>query len=669
MSSPADETNHDFEFAQRGLVATFKDPLVFSDPNRGGGGKDDKGTHVVWNTEAYDFMQDDCPPDLANPSLWRQGQLCSVTAGLYHVVDGIWQIRGLDLANMTFVRVPSTNSVVIIDCLTSVETARRGIELFQEHWRETVGQGGSADIAALIYTHCHVDHFGGAQAVVDEAAVHGTGSPLKILGPDGFLEHAVSENIYAGAAMNRRSVYMYGERLDKSPTGQIGCGLGQALSSGTGAIIAPTHVIKVDGPLLPDLAIKGLDVVCQLTPGTEAPAEVNFWFPQYNALCMAENATHTQHNIQTLRGAPVRDARLWSRYLDESIALFGEKADVAFASHHWPTWKYAGDGDSPQENLILTFLSEQRDFYAYLHNETLRRLNNGQTPVEIAEAIVMPPELSLRTHLRGYYGSVSHNVKAVYDRYMGWFDGNPANLWRHPPVAEGVRYVAAIGGRDAVLARAEEYRKSGDLRFAATLLSHLVFSGVSGDQADLVARERLADVYTQLGRGAENGTWRNIYLTGAHELLHVPEGGVASLAPSSLMALNFDELFDTVAIRIDGPAAFEHKGLTIDFMVGDMQVGPGDKIKGAAWHLRLSHGALTGRAMEYVQPRATASDVDLTVWLSHAGLVQLVGSAAAGSPKRISDIEGATTAGDPGAWDAVTSLIVLPNPAFNIVTP
>ncbi|KAJ6438187.1 beta-lactamase domain-containing protein [Purpureocillium lavendulum] len=577
-----------------------------------------------------------------------------MTAGLYQVVDGVFQVRGLDLANMNIVQVPGGNGIVIIDCLTSVETARRALEVYQGYHRGLFGQ--DADIKALVYTHCHADHFGGAQAIVDKA-----GADLVVIGPDGFLEHAVSENIYAGAAMTRRSVYMYGERLDKSPTGQIGAGLGQALSAGVNSLVAPTQIIKRDGPLEP--AINGLDIVCQLTPGTEAPAEVNFYFPQYKALCMAENATHTLHNIQTLRGAPVRDARLWSRYLDESIALFGTASEVVFSSHHWPTWKQA-DGDDDGD-LVVRFLSEQRDYYAYLHNETLRQLNNGQTPLEIAESIQMPPSLSTRTNLQGYYGSVSHNVKGVYDRYMGWFDGNPANLWRHTPVGEATRYVAAMGGRDAVLAKAADYQADADLRFAATLLNHLVFS----DSKDDDAKQQLGSIYTKLGQGAENGTWRNIYLAGARELLYGAEAGNLTMSPDSLMAVNLDELFDTLAIRIEGPRAVLEKGVTIEFMVEAMRTGLLGASKPAGWHLRLSNGALTGRAVKYVAPpKPRDGTVDLTVWLNHEALVKVVGSAAAGQPITLDSL-GLVTSGDEAAWDTITALIVLPNPAFNIVTP
>lgn len=636
--APTYEGNKDFEFAQRGLVATPSSAQIYSD----------SGSEVVWNTDAYNFLQADCP-STANKLLWRQGQLCSATAGLYMVTDGVYQVRGFDIANMSIVRIPSSNGIVIVDCLTSVETARSALDLYMQYHKQQTGQ--DAAVKALIYTHCHGDHFGGAQAVLDAAA----GADVAIIAPDGFLEHAVSENIYAGPAMTRRAIYMYGEALDKSPTGQIGVGLGQILSTGATTLVAPTQTVRADGPLLP--AVEGIDIVCQLTPGTEAPAEANFFFPAYAALCMAENATHTLHNIQTLRGAPVRDARLWSRYLDESIALFAAKSTVVFSSHHWPTWNDDG------EDLITAFLSEQRDYYAFLHNESLRCLNNGMTPADIAEAIVMPPTLSARTNLVGYYGSVSHNVKAVYDRYMGWFDGNPANLWPHPPAAEATRLVACMGGAAAVLSAAKDYRARGDVRFAATLLNKLVFA----DASNAAAREELAAVYTSLGQGAENGTWRNIYLTGASELLSAPTPVVTTLSASSLSALNFDELFDVLATRVEGPRAIVQPGVTIEFMVADMAVPGGSRTAAAGWHLRLSNGAVTGRAVAYAAPPSPRdAAVTLTVWLSHAQLVDTVGCAAV---CEASPLDAFTTAGDTAAWEVVAGLVQVPDPAFAIVTP
>lgn len=634
-----DSETRDFEFAQRGLVAKFNNHLVVSDTNK------DK---IVWNTKAFEFLQEECPKT-ANKSLWRQGQLCSATAGLYLVTDGIYQVRGLDVSNMTIVQIPNTNKVVIVDCLTCVETARQAIELYQEHHQSQFGR--EAEIHALFYTHCHVDHFGGAQAVVDKAPKN-----LRIIGPDGFQRHAVSENIYAGAAMIRRAIYQYGEALSNDPTGQIGCGLGQAVATGVSSLIAPNQVITEDGILKP--GVEGLEIVCQLTSGTEAPAEVNFYFPVYSALCMAENATHTLHNIQTLRGAPVRDARKWSRYLDDSIALFGDKTDVVFASHHWPIW------NSGEENLVVTFLSEQRDFYAYLHNETLRLLNDGKTPVEIAEEIDIPPSLSTRAHIRGYYGSISHNVKGIYDRYMGWFNGNPAYLWPLSPVGEATQFVECMGGSDSVLEKAKHYHANGNLRFAATLLDKLIFSDPE-NIAD--AKAELASVYQKLGQGAENGIWRNIYLTGAYELQHGPQPAINVISPAALMALELDQLFDTVAIRVNGPLASLQASITIDFMVEDM---PQNTTKGpVGWRLRLSNGALTGRGVVYTPPpNPRDSTANLTTWLTHETLVRIVGSAAAGRPISL-DQQDTIHSGDVGAWDTIASLASPVDAGFNIVTP
>ncbi|KAJ5921104.1 beta-lactamase domain-containing protein [Penicillium verhagenii] len=645
----SDNVDFKFAFAQRGFVRKATSPVIYSDGS----------THeVIWDTNAYDFLEADVP-STANVSLWRQGQLCSTTAGLYHVMEGIYQIRGFDLANMSIVQIPKTNGIIIIDCLTSVETARAAIELYQEEHRDKFGK--DAEIKALFYTHCHVDHFGGAQAIVDIATTAGT--PLQIIGPDGFLEHAVSENVYAGPAMARRSIYMYGEALTKSPDGQIGCGLGQALSTGASSLVAPPQVITSDGLLSP--AVDGLQIICQLTPGTEAPAEVNFYFPDYRALCMAENATHTLHNIQTLRGAPVRDARLWSRYLDESITLFGDKSDVVFSSHHWPTW-------NEDESKVVQFLSEQRDYYAYLHNETLRQLNDGKTPIEIAEEIQMPPTLSARTNLRGYYGSVSHNVKAVYDHYMGWFNANPAYLWPLTPVDEATELVKCMGGSQSVLEKAQAYHSDKNLRFAATLLDKLVFATQSNaDEKDSdvaqKAKEELAAVYTELGYGAENGTWRNFFLTGAFELQNGAQPSVNAISPASLLALGFDQLFDSIGVRINGPEAFKQpskyleKEITIDFMVDD--VGN----EGSGWHLRLSNAALTGHVVQYTAaPKTRDSNVDLTVWLTHQELVTLVGGASVGQSPTLDQL---VTSGNVEAWTDIVSLVALPNPAFNIVTP
>ena len=452
----ADRT--DFENAERGFVDALDPCVVTAADGR-----------VVWDLRAYAYLEGD-NPGTVHPSLWRQAQLCA-KHGLFEVTSGIYQVRGMDISNMTLVE--GDTGVIVIDPLISTETAAASLALYRKN-------RGDRPVTGVIYTHSHADHFGGVKGVLPDGA-----GEVPILAPEGFLEHAVSENVYAGVAMNRRATYMYGVFLDKSPTGQVGTGLGIATSDGSLSLIAPTVDITRTGQ---EETIDGVRIVFQITPGTEAPAEMNFHFPDHRALCMAENATHNLHNLLTLRGALVRDPRVWSRYLDEAIEMFGVGTDVAFASHHWPTWGTAN---------ATRYLSQQRDLYAYLHDQTLRMLNNGATGMEIAEDIQLPPNLESAWHARGYYGSVSHNVKAIYQRYMGWFDGNPTSLWEHPPQAAATRYVDVIGGQQAVLDKARSYAAAGDLRFAAELLKHAVFASPD----DTAAREALAGVYERLGYG------------------------------------------------------------------------------------------------------------------------------------------------------------------------
>jgi len=516
----------DFENAERGQIDSLDPCLVRAADGR-----------VVWDLEPFSFLDGE-RPDTVHPSLWRQAQLCA-RHGLFLVRDGIYQVRGMDISNMTIIE--GDTGVIVIDPLISAETAAASLALYRKN-------RGDRPVAGVIYTHSHGDHFGGVAGVLPSGA-----GDVPILAPAGFLEHAVSENVYAGTAMNRRATYMYGMFLAASPTGMVSNGLGIAASTGALGLIAPTRDITHTGQ---EETIDGVRIVFQLTPGTEAPAEMNFYFPVQRALCMAENATHNLHNLLTLRGALVRDPRVWSRYLNEAIELFGRDTEVAFASHHWPTWG--------TENVVR-YLSEQRDLYAYLHDQTLRMLNRGATGVEIAEDIELPPALENAWHARGYYGSVSHNVKAIYQRYMGWFDGNPASLWQHPPQAAATRYVDVIGGPQAVLDKARAYADDGDLRFAAELLKHAVFA----DPEDTAARDALADVYQRLGFGAENATWRGFYLTGALELGHgVKTPPLGDLGAGMAGALTVGQLFDTLAIRIDGPRAAA-ESLVIDWRFTD----------------------------------------------------------------------------------------------------
>ena len=593
----------DFENAERGLVDKL-DPCIVKDA----GGK------VVWDLDNYAYLDGE-RPETVHPSLWRQAQLLTIQ-GLFEVTEGIYQVRGLDLSNITFVE--GERGVIAIDPLISAETAAAALALYRKN-------RGDRPVTAVIYTHSHADHFGGVEGILPDGA-----GDVPILAPEGFLEHAVSENVYAGVAMNRRAAYMYGAALERSATGQVSTGLGLATSEGSLGLLAPTLDITHTGQ---EEVVDGVRIVFQMTPGTEAPAEMNFHFPDHRALCMAENATHNLHNLLTLRGALVRDPRIWARYLDEAVELFAADSDVVFASHHWPTWG---------TDELTRYLREQRDFYAYLHDQTLRMLNNGLTGMEIAEDFPLPDALDSAWHTRGYYGSVSHNVKAIYQRYLGWYDGNPTSLWQHPPVAAASRYVEAIGGRDAILAKAAAYAEDGDLRFAAELLKHAVFD----DSSDEAAKGALADVYEKLGFGAENATWRSFYLAGARELREgIQPLTIADLGAGMAAALTVEQLFDTLAIRVDGPKAAEHR-IVIDWRFTD---GNGEV------RLSLSNGAL----IQTPNPRSQL-DVDLTLTLSK---LQLLGLMAGHG------LEGIEHTGDPGVLQTLLGVLDTPNPEFAIVTP
>ncbi|WP_243741782.1 alkyl/aryl-sulfatase [Actinomycetospora succinea] len=605
----ADDTA--FDDARRGYLGTIPDGLVHADDGR-----------VVWNAETWTPALSGPRPDTVNPSLWRQGQLVALH-GLFEVTDGIYQVRGLDLSNMTIIE--GDRGVIVIDPLISTETAAAGLRLYREH-------RGDRPVTAVIYTHSHVDHFGGVRGVVsgDDVAA----GRVPVLAPHGFTEHAVAENVYAGAAMSRRAAYMYGAGLPPGPTGQMGAGLGMTTSTGTVTLIPPTLDITHTGQ---EETLDGVRIVFQVTPGTEAPAEMNFHFPDRRALCMAENATHTLHNLLTLRGALVRDPRAWAAYLTEAIELFADDTDVEFASHHWPTW-----GSERIERL----LSEQRDLYAYQHDQTLRLLNKGFVGAEIAEMLEVPPSLEAAWNTHGYYGSVSHNVKAVYQRYMGWFDGNPANLWRHPPQPAGRRYVEVIGGPDAVLAAGRRAFDAGDFRWVAELVGHLVFA----DPGNTDARELEAAALEQLGFGAENGTWRNFFLTGAAELRGVTAGTPTTTAsPDMIAQLTLAQLFDSIAIQIDGPKAW------------DLTLAADWTIDGTAYWTRLAHGVLThgeGTVRGGSDARITVGRADLLAVLAGAATPDDLAASGRWSVE--------------GAGDVVTTTLGVldpPDPGFAIVTP
>lgn len=602
-----DET--DFANADRGFIAALSPCVIKAADGR-----------VVWDNDAYSFLSGPAPTSV-HPSLWRQSTLAA-KQGLYEVVPGIYQVRGLDISNITFVE--SDNGVIVIDPLVSTEVAAAALALYRTH------RGGERPVVAAIYTHSHVDHFGGVLGVISQAEVDA--GAVAVLAPEGFIEHAVQENVYAGPAMTRRATYMYGALLARGPLDQVGCGLGQATSTGEVAVIVPTIDIRTTGETH---TIDGVEIEFQMAPGTEAPAEMHFYFPRFRALCMAENATHNLHNLLTLRGALVRDPHAWSGYLTEAIDRFTDRADVVFASHHWPTWG---------RDSIVEFLSLQRDMYAYLHDQTLRMLNQGHTGVEIAEMFQMPPALERAWHTHGYYGSVSHNVKAIYQRYMGWFDGNPGRLWPHPPEALAPRYVEAMGGIDRVADLARVAFEDGDFRWAATLLDHAIFT----DAEHAGARALYADTLEQLAYGAENATWRNFFLSGATELRDGNFGTAAQVAsPTMLSQLTPEQIFDGLAIRVNGPRSWD-LDIALDIAFADSAVN---------YRLTLRNGVLVRR--EVAPDPATAT---VTVKLANKIRLLTVAMGDFASP-------GLELSGDQTALQALLSVLDGPDPSFNIVTP
>ncbi|TCJ97300.1 alkyl sulfatase BDS1-like metallo-beta-lactamase superfamily hydrolase [Nocardia alba] len=606
----------DFADADRGWIASLE-PGTVTDPS----GK------VVWDNDSYDFLAGSCPQSV-NPSLWRQSQL-TVKQGLYEIAPGFYQIRGFDLSNMTLIE--GSTGVVVIDPLISAETAAAGLALYRKH-------RGDRPVTGLIYSHSHVDHFGGSYGVITPQDVAAGRCP--VIAPSGFVEHAVAENVYTGTAMARRAAYMYGAALPRGPKGQVGAGLGQTTSIGTVTLIPPTVLVtRTDQEEIVD----GVRMVFQLTPGTEAPSEMNVYFPDRRILCMAENATHTMHNIVTLRGALVRDPHVWAQYLTDSINRYGRRSDLVFSSHHWPVWG---------TERIVEFLSLQRDMYGYLNDQTLRLLNQGYVGAEIAEMLRMPPALTASWSTHGYYGSVSHNVKAVYQRYMGWFDGNPAHLWEHPPVESARRHVDAMGGADAALRTAQKAYDAADYRWVVQVVNYVIFA----DPTNKTAKDLQACAFEQLAYGAENATWRNFYLSGAYELRN-GSFGTPTTANSSGMAaaLSVEQVFDAVALRIDGPKAWDVR------MSTDWRISNEDN---RVHRVELRNGVL----VHYDRfPGDALPAPDATVTLTRQTLIAtLVGGADLRKGVASGDI---ALDGDVTALAKLPGLIDKPDPNFAIVTP
>ena len=520
----------DFENARRGLVASNPALRVMGATGQ-----------PIWNMPAYDFMKGE-PPASVNPSLWRQAQLNNIH-GLFEVTEGIHQLRGYDLANMTLI--DGETGWIVVDPLTAEETARAAIAFAREHL-------GDKPVSAIIFTHSHVDHFGGVLGIL--SAEEAVKRKVPIVAPEFFIEEATSENIIAGVTMARRSLFMFGPRLPRGERGHVGSGLGKEPAYGTIGILRPTQIV-METPS--HLTLDGVKFVFQNAPGSEAPSELTFYLPDFNAFCGAEVVSHNMHNLYTLRGAQVRDALKWAGYIDEIIALFG-KADVYFGSHHWPIWGNA---------RVVDFLEKQRDTYKYIHDQTLRLALHGYTPREIAEQLELPESLSGSFPNRGYYGTLKHNAKAVYQRYFGWYDGNPANLDPLPPAEAGANYVELAGGAVNVLQNAQRAYDDGEYRWAAEVLNHLVFA--EPDNQD--AKELLAKTYDQLGYQAESGPWRDVYLTGAFELRHGgPDTGVdLETAIDMLRHAPIERFLDAMAARLNAEKA-EGKEMIVNLVFTDV---------------------------------------------------------------------------------------------------
>ncbi|MBB1594625.1 alkyl/aryl-sulfatase [Achromobacter sp. UMC46] len=536
-----------FSDAARGYIATIPDARII--------GADGK---VVWDLGRYHFLEQSDAPDTVNPSLWRQARL-NMHHGLFKVVDGIYQVRGFDLANITFIE--GEKGIVVIDPLTYEESARAALDLYWLH-------RGHRPVVAVIYSHSHRDHFGGVLGVTSVEDV--AAGRVSVIAPTGFMDEVVSEMVMAGVPMRRRAAFQFGPSLMPGPMSQVDSGLGKNAGQGTYSMIPPTMLIT---ETVEEHVIDGVKIVFQLTPGTEAPAEMNFYFPGHRALNLAENACHTMHNLCPLRGAKTRDSLAWSRYLDEALDLYGDKSDVVFAQHHWPTWG---------SERVVEFIRVQRDLYRFLHDQTLRLMSHGLTPREIAEQLMLPNALSRNWSARGYYGAIAHNVEAIYAHYLGPYDGNPAHLHRLPPVELGKKVVEYMGGNDAILERARADMDAGQFRWVAEVMNHVVFA----DPGCWAARELGANAMEQMGYQAESATWRNAYLLGALELRNgvdaaPPTGNTVSVAMMTMLPIS--RFLDSIAIRLDGLAIQALQG-SIDWLTPD---------EGSCHRLVVSNGAMS----------------------------------------------------------------------------
>lgn len=562
----------DFMNAHKGFIAPLPSELIKS-----------KQGNVVWDPQQYAFIKEgEKAPDTVNPSLWRQSQLINI-GGLFQVTDGVYQIRNLDLSNMTIME--GKEGITVIDPLVSAETAKVGMDLYYKN-------RGKRPVVAVIYTHSHVDHYGGVRGVIDEADVKS--GKVKVYAPAGFMKEAVSENIMAGNAMSRRASYMYGNLLKPDAKGQVGAGLGTTTSAGTVTLIEPTNYITHTGQ---KEVIDGLTYDFMMAPGSEAPSEMLWYVEEKGMIEAAEDVTHTLHNTYSLRGAKIRDPLAWSKYINDVIGRWGGKANIIIAQHHWPTWG--------NENVVK-LMKSQRDMYRYINDQTLRMANQGLTRDEIAANFKLPSGLEKSWASRGYYGSVSHDVKATYVFYLGWFNGNPATLNELPPVDAAKKYVDYMGGADAIMQKAKTDYAQGNYRWVAQVTNNIVFA----DPSNKEARNLEADALEQMGYQAESGPWRNFYLTGAQELRNgVVKGATPNTAsPDTVKAMSPEMFFDYLAVHINGEKAANAQA------VFNVDLGA----DGGKYKLELENGVLNHSA------DTQASNADASITLNRATLNKII---------------------------------------------
>ena len=603
----------DFDDAKKGFVDTLPTLII----------KNSKGQDI-WDMESYKYQNDKPAPATVNPSLWRIAQVNNIN-GLFKVTDRVYQVRGFDLSNMTIIE--GNTGIIIIDPLMTKETATSALELYYKNRPKK-------PVVAVIYSHSHADHYGGVKGVINQDDVKS--GKVKVYAPEGFLAEAISENVYAGNAMSRRASYMYGSQLKKDAKGQIDTGLGKTTSLGTFTLIQPTDIITKTNDTR---TIDGVQIDFSLVPGTEAPSEMLMYFPQFKLLNSAEDATHTLHNLYTLRGAQVRDAVKWWKAVDTMMTRYGD-AEIIIAQHNWPKWG---------KDNIQGYLGKQRDVYKYIHDQTLNLANKGYTMNEIAETIKLPKELDQEWSIRGYYGSVSHDSKAVYQKYLGWYDNNPANLNPLPPTEAGKKYVEYMGGAPAIIKKAKESYAKGEYRWVAEVMSKVVFA----DPNNKEAKNLEADALEQLGYQTENGTWRNNYLMGAYELRNgVVANATSSASPDTITAMTTDMLLDFMGIQLNAEKAAGKK------MVLNWEQ-PDTKEK---YTITLENSVLMYRKVDSFTNKA-----DVTMSLPKTSLNNILLKQTT-MDKEISEGRVKIT-GDRSKLQELMGMTDTFNPAFNIVTP